>query len=208
MTRGGAKELLILAITQVLPEVKRIIYIPGVTQVQRAQALIDDLIDGAAMSNVYLIKETLDQNIDLITHSGRDKPYGYVDWWPESIAFNTSGKFGPYDNPDVRWAVSFYLDRDELREIAYDGASSLNPLTMPQYPPLQPYFDIAAEVIWLKSAVRRSITIRTAATNSLQTLASRRTPTVFGRTVVGTRSAAKSSVSTRGLTSDQQLLSS
>ena len=117
------------------------------TQVQRAQALIDDLIDGAAMSNVYLVKETFDQNVDLITHSGRDAPYGYVDWWPVSIAFNTSGKFGPYDNPDVRWAVSFYLDRDELREIAYDGASSLNPLTMPQYPPLQPYFDIAAEVM-------------------------------------------------------------
>ena len=99
------------------------------------------------MTTPSLIAETLDQNEDLITHSGRGEPYGYVDWWPVSIAFNTSGKFGPYDNPDVRWAISFYLDRAELRELAYDGAAAFNPLTMPQYPPLQPYFDIATEVM-------------------------------------------------------------
>ncbi len=130
-----------------LPRVKRIIYIPGVPQEQRAQALINDQVDGAAMTTPSLIAETLDQNEDLITHSGRGEPYGYVDWWPVSIAFNTSGKFGPYDNPDVRWAISFYLDRAELRELAYDGAAAFNPLTMPQYPPLQPYFDIATEVM-------------------------------------------------------------
>ena len=130
-----------------LPEVKRIIYIPGVPQEQRAQALINDQIDGAAMTTPSLIAETLGQNEDLVTHSGRGEPYGYVDWWPVSIAFNTSGKFGPYDNPDVRWAISFYLDRAELRELAYDGAAAFNPLTMPQYPPLQPYFDIATEVM-------------------------------------------------------------
>ncbi len=130
-----------------LPNVKRIIYIPGVPQEQRAQALIADQVDGAAMTTPSLIAETLEQNEDLITHSGREQPYGYVDWWPVSIAFNTSGKFGPYDNPDVRWAISFYLDRTELRDLAYDGAAAYNPLTMPQYPPLQPYFDIAAEVM-------------------------------------------------------------
>lgn len=130
-----------------LPEIKRIIYIPGVPQEQRAQALINDDIDGAAMTTPALIAETLEQNDDLITHSGRGEPYGYVDWWPVSIAFNTSGKFGPYDDKDVRWAFSFYLDRKELRELAYDGAAAYNPLTMPQYPPLQPYFDIAMEVM-------------------------------------------------------------
>ena len=130
-----------------LPEIKRIIYIPGVPQEQRAQALINDEIDGAAMTTPALIAETLEQNDDLITHSGRGEPYGYVDWWPVSIAFNTSGKFGPYDDKDVRWAFSFYLDREQLRDLAYDGAAAYNPLTMPQYPPLQPYFDIAMEVM-------------------------------------------------------------
>ena len=131
----------------VLPEVKKIIYIPGVPQEQRSQALINDEIDYTSMTTPALIKETLDQNPDLLTHSGRGEPYGYVDWWPVSIAFNDSGKFGPYDNPDVRWAFSFYLDREELRDLAYDGAAAFNPLTMPGYPPLIPYFDIATEVM-------------------------------------------------------------
>ena len=131
----------------VLPEVKRIIYIPGVPQEQRSQALINDEIDYTSMTTPALIQETLDQNPDLITHSGRGEPYGYVDWWPVSIAFNDSGKFGPYDDPNVRWAFSLYLNREELRDLAYDGAAAYNPLTMPQYPPLQPYFDIAIEVM-------------------------------------------------------------
>ncbi len=130
-----------------LPEIKKIIYIPGVPQEQRAQALIHDQVDYSALTSPVLIRETLDENPDLLTHSGRGVPYGYVDWWPVSIAFNTSGRFGPYDNPDVRWAFSFYLDREELRDLAYDGAAAFNPLTMPQFPPLQPYFDIAAEVM-------------------------------------------------------------
>ncbi|MCE2407556.1 MAG: ABC transporter substrate-binding protein [Pseudomonadales bacterium] len=130
-----------------LPRVKRIIYIPGVTQDQRAHALIANEIDVAAMTTPSLIAETLAQNDFLITHSGREEPYGYVDWWPVSIAFNTSGSHGPYDDSRVRWAISFYLDREELRSVAYDGASSLNPLTMPRYPALRNYFDIANEVM-------------------------------------------------------------
>ena len=130
-----------------LPDVKRIIYIPGVPQEQRALALVNDQVDGAAMTTPSLIKEILDYSPYLITHSGRKEPYGYVDWWPVSLAFNTTGKYGPYDNPDVRWAISFYIDREELRNVAYDGASSLNPLTMPRFPALQPYFDIADEIM-------------------------------------------------------------
>ena len=130
-----------------LPRVKRIIYIPGVSQEQRATALINDQVDGAAMTTPSLIKEILEHNEFLITHSGRDEPFSYVDWWPVSIAFNTTGLHGPYGDPDVRWAISFYIDREELRNVAYDGAASLNPLTMPRYPALQPYFDIADQVM-------------------------------------------------------------
>ena len=130
-----------------LPRVKRIVYIPSVPQEQRANALITDQIDGAAMTTPSIIAETLAQSDFLITHSGREEPYGYVDWWPVSISFNNSGAHGPYDDPDVRWAISFYIDREKLRDVAYDGASSLNPLTMPGFPALQPYFDIANEIM-------------------------------------------------------------
>ena len=131
-----------------LPEVERIIYLPGTgDQSTTAQALIANDVDYAAMTTPKLIRETLNQNQKLITHSRRDLPFGYVDWWPVSLAFNDSGKFGPYDDPDVRWAFSYYLDRRQLSDVAYDGAAALNPLTMPQYPPLQKYFDSLSDIL-------------------------------------------------------------
>ena len=132
----------------VLPEVERIIYLPGTGDQQTtAQALIKGEVDYAAMTTPKTIKETLDQNEDLITHSKRGVPYGYVDWWPVSLAFNDSGKYGPYDDPEIRWAMSKLLARGELSSVAYDGAAALNPLTMPQYPPLQKYFDGVADLL-------------------------------------------------------------
>ncbi len=130
-----------------LPEPERIIYLPTPDQTARAQALIADQVDYSSMTTPAVIADVLSRNSDLITHTGTDNPLGYVDWWPVSLAFNNSGKFGPYDNPDVRWAFSKYLDREELRQVAYDGAAAFNPLTMPQYPPLQPYFDAIAPLL-------------------------------------------------------------
>jgi len=127
-----------------LPEVERLIYLPTPDQTARAQALISDAVDYSAMTTPAVIRDVLDANSDLITHTGTESPLGYVDWWPVSIAFNDSGKFGPYDDPQVRWAFSNYLDREQLRQVAYDGAAAFNPLTMPQYPPLQKYFDAVA----------------------------------------------------------------
>jgi len=132
----------------VLPEVERIIYLPGTGDQQTtAQALIKGDVDYAAMTTPKTIKETLSQNANLLTHSEKESPYGYVDWWPVSLAFNNSGKYGPYDDKDIRWAMSYLLDRKELSRVGYDGAAALNPLTMPQYPPLQKYFDGVADLL-------------------------------------------------------------
>lgn len=131
-----------------LPQVERVIYLPSTgDQTIAAQALIKNDVDYAAMTTPRTIKETLSQNAKLITHTGKESPWGYVDWWPVSLAFNDSGKFGPFDNPDVRWAISYYLDRKELSQKGYDGAAALNPLTMPQYPPLMKYFDEVKDLL-------------------------------------------------------------
>lgn len=131
-----------------LPEMERVIHVPASgEQTVVAQLLIKNEADYGYMPTPRVIKETLAQNPKLTTHTGKNQPYGYVDWWPVSLAFNTSGKYGPYDNKDVRWALSYYLDRKQLAQVAYDGGASLNPLTMPQYPPLQKYFDDVKDLL-------------------------------------------------------------
>ena len=131
-----------------LPRVEKIVYLPSPPEQQtRAQALINDEVDFAPMTTPAIIQATLDQNPKLTTHTGRQAPYGYVDWWPVSLGFNNEGTQGPYEKRDVRWALSNYLNRPQLAEVAYSGAASLNPLTMPQYPGLQKYFDGVADLL-------------------------------------------------------------
>jgi len=130
-----------------LPEVERIIYLPTPDQTARAQSLIADEVDYASMTTPAVIFDVLDKNTDLVTHTYRDAPGGYVDWWPISLAFNDTGKFGPYDKKEVRWAFSNYIDREQVLDVAFDGNSAPNALTMPKYPPLIQYFDAIDDIL-------------------------------------------------------------
>ena len=140
-----------------LPGPKRVVYLPSPDQTVKAQALISDTVDYSSMTTPAVIVDTMSKNSDLLTHTGTESPYGYVDWWPVSIGFNDSGKFGPYDQKDVRWAFSYYLDREELRDVAYDGAAAFNPLTLPGYPPLKKYFDSIADILAEKDTTEFSV---------------------------------------------------
>jgi peptide/nickel transport system substrate-binding protein len=79
------------------------------------------------------------QNPKVITHSGQKPPYGYLDWWPISLYLNNEKP--PFNDKDVRWAISYYIDRDQLIEVGYLGAGIASKLPLPPYPPLQPYID-------------------------------------------------------------------
>ena len=69
-------------------------------------------------------------NPKIITHTGQKPPYGYVDWWPISLYVNNEVK--PFDDKDVRWALRYYIDRQQLIEVGYLGASQVSSLPMPR----------------------------------------------------------------------------
>ena len=62
-----------------------------------------------------------------------------MDWWPHSLYVNC--KVAPWSDKNVRWALSYYLDRQKIVDVSWSGASKVTPLPMPDYPPLVPYFD-------------------------------------------------------------------
>ncbi|MBV9813741.1 MAG: hypothetical protein JO326_13420, partial [Acetobacteraceae bacterium] len=72
-------------------------------------------------------------------------PWGYVDWWPISLYVNTEQK--PFDDRDVRWAISHYIDRKTIIDVGYLGAETTSSLPMPPYPPLMPYFDAVKDLL-------------------------------------------------------------
>ena len=112
-----------------LPEVERIIYIPNPGETQMAAAFINNEVDASLDLRPSTMKEVLAQNSKITTHSSDQPPFGYIDWWPISLFFNDDK--APFDDPDVRWAMSYFIDRDQLIEIGYEGAGTLYPLPLP-----------------------------------------------------------------------------
>lgn len=103
-----------------LPQVERVIYIPIRDESQAAQMLITGEIDMSKILSVPTIQSAIAQNPKIITFSGQKPPYGYLDWCPIDLNFNCDVE--PWNNPKLRWAVNYALDREKLVALAEAGA--------------------------------------------------------------------------------------
>jgi peptide/nickel transport system substrate-binding protein len=74
--------------------------------------------------------------------TGNASPYGYLDWWPNSLWMNT--QIAPYSDPNVRKAMSLTIDRDKIDEVLYEGAKIATIYPFPLYPGLQKFADSPA----------------------------------------------------------------
>ncbi len=128
-----------------LPQVERNIWLPFTGEQQTAQLLITNQLDAGTGMQPATFPTLFRQNPKITTHSGQKQPYGYLDWWPISLYINNETK--PFDNKDVRWALSNYIDRNLLVEVGYLGANTPSKLPLPPYPPLMPFFDAVKDLL-------------------------------------------------------------
>ena len=128
-----------------MPQILRNIWLPMVSEQETAQALITNHVDFGGPLQPATFPTVIRQNPKITTHSGQKPPWGYVDWWPISLYVNNEVK--PFDDKDVRWALSHYIDRNQLIEVGYLGADTVSALPMPPYKPLLPYFDAVKDLL-------------------------------------------------------------
>src|SRR4030095_1192393 len=102
-----------------------------------AQALITNQVDSGQGMQPATYLTVFRQNPKIITYSGQKPPYGYMDWWPISLYVNNEQP--PFNDKDIHWALSYFIDRQQIVEVAYLGASVASPLPLPEYPGLRPY---------------------------------------------------------------------
>lgn len=129
------------------PKVERIIWVPSQEESKAALALITNEVDMGQIVTVPTLKSIFAQNPKVISFTGQEPPYGYLDWCPIELGFNCTTP--PYDDRDIRWAISYAIDREKLVELAEGGAG------VPALHQFTPYgwfkpFDEALEPIFAK----------------------------------------------------------
>jgi peptide/nickel transport system substrate-binding protein len=128
-----------------MPQIERNIWLPMVNEQNTAQAQITNHSDFGSTLQPATFPTVIRQNPKVTSYSGQKPPWGYVDWWPISLYVNNEVK--PFDDKDVRWALSRYIDRKQLIAVGYLGADTVSSLPMPPYKPLLPYFDAVKDLL-------------------------------------------------------------
>ena len=128
-----------------MPQMLRSIWLPNTGEQQTAQAIITNEADTAYDMLPATFPTLFRSNPKITTHTEQKPPYGYVDWWPLSLYVNNDVK--PFDDRDVRWALSHYIDREQVVNVAFLGASQVSSLPLPPYAPLLPYFDAVKDLL-------------------------------------------------------------
>ena len=71
-------------------------------------------------------------------------PYAWLDPCPRALMVQNAHP--PLDNPQVRWAISYAIDRNALAQLAYEGATVPTWGIWPFYDANQPYFDAVSDL--------------------------------------------------------------
>ncbi|MBA3944965.1 MAG: ABC transporter substrate-binding protein [Herpetosiphonaceae bacterium] len=130
-----------------LPAVKRIVYVNIGGQVGAgmdivAQRLVNNEMDSSLDMRSSVIGNILKQNPKITSWTGNAAPYAYLDWWPNSLWMNT--QLAPYNDPNVRKAMSLSINRDQINEVLYEGSKIASIYPFPLYPNLQKFADSPA----------------------------------------------------------------
>jgi peptide/nickel transport system substrate-binding protein len=128
-----------------MPAVERIITIPSGTVDRAARLIISNQVDIATdLGLIPVIKQVFSQNPKVITFTGQKPPYGTLDVWPTSLYFNN--KSPKWQDPNLRHAVNYYINRQQVSEICFSGANQPKFDPFPGSGALQPYIDAIHDI--------------------------------------------------------------
>ncbi len=126
-----------------LPEPKKLIWIRSASDETAVNNMAAGGIDSLMDITLGQLQALQAQNPDVITWFD-EMPLAWVpDPCSRTFEFNTA--VAPFDDPEIRWAINYAIDRDEIVEIAYEGTTLKNRHYFPAYPPLDALVDKAIE---------------------------------------------------------------
>jgi peptide/nickel transport system substrate-binding protein len=127
------------------PAVERLILVPFTDRERAMQQLLADDVDIVLDTGVGLLKQMLAAHPKLTTISDREPPFGNIDWFPTSLFFNHADP--QWADIRIRRAVGLYINKQQVVDVAWEGANEIASTPFPDFPALRPFIQDAAPVI-------------------------------------------------------------
>ena len=121
-----------------LPEPQKLIWTWGGPEETRASLMADGQLDSLMDITLGTFKAIQARNPNVIAWFN-DLPYAWLDPCSRVLQFNTA--VAPWDNKNMRWAVNYAIDRNQIVSIAYEGTTLPSKSFFPAYPPLNKLVD-------------------------------------------------------------------
>ena len=125
-----------------LPVPKRLIWLESGGEESRAQLSATNQLDAGQTVTLGTFEAITAQNPKVITwHSGL--PYSRPDICGRQLEINTT--VPPWDNVELRRALSMIIDRQQIVDIAYEGTTVASDTMFLQYQTMKPFVDAVKE---------------------------------------------------------------
>ena len=128
-----------------VPVPKRLVWIVSGAEENRAFLAADGQLDSIMDITLGAFEAIQDMNPNVIAWQDQ-LPYVWLDPCPRQMSVNHTVE--PWDNPDMRRALSLIIDRQQVVEIAYEGTSLPSKTIFVQYAEMEPYIN-AVEDLWI-----------------------------------------------------------
>ena len=121
-----------------MPEPERVIFLESGGAESRAQLLATNQMDAAQNVTVGTFEAMQAQNPNVIAWYP-DYPFAAADPCARQLEINTT--VAPWDDPAMRRAVSLIVDRDQIAQIAAEGATTPSRTMFAEYGSMEPFIE-------------------------------------------------------------------
>jgi peptide/nickel transport system substrate-binding protein len=128
---------------QDLPKPEKLIWTWYGPEETRTAAVANNGLDSLMDVTLGALLALKQRNPNVISHFDQP-PYAWVpDPCSRTFEFNHTKE--PWGDKDMRWALNYAIDRDEIVAIAYEGTTFPSKHFFPAYPPLNRFVELAEE---------------------------------------------------------------
>jgi peptide/nickel transport system substrate-binding protein len=124
-----------------LPTPKKLVWTWFGPEETRAAAMADNRLDSLMDITLGALQALQARNPNVVAHFS-EAPFAWVpDPCSRTLEFNHTVE--PWGDKDLRWAVNYAIDRDEIVTVAYEGSTFPSKHFFPAYPPLNRLVELA-----------------------------------------------------------------